>query len=528
MASDSPPTSRLANLFLDPKGPELVFGIVGGTGVDTKAVAAALERELDDAGFGTTVLSPSTYLRDVGKDLLGRAEPETPEDERIKYLQDVGNELRKRTARGDAAAILTLGGVLDARARAGKPPLHSLGKHAFIFRSLKNPQEVDALRRIYGSSFILIGAHTSKPIRLERLARKIGRSRGHTVLWGRAKEECEHLAAVAIERDEAEGDALGQNVRDTFALSDVFIDADDKSEMGASLKRFVDSLFHHPYNTPSRHEYCMFHAEAARLRSSALGRQVGAVVASDDGEIVAVGSNEVPKFGGGQYWEGDPNDARDFQKGEEVSDRMKRQALKQVLESLQAVGWKPQDDKVLTDDYVDELLAKMKGGLLANTIEFGRVEHAEVAAIMSAATRGTSVRDLTLYTTTFPCHDCTRHIISAGIKRVYYIEPYAKSLGPQLHADAISVDQPNSDEPKVKFLPFIGIGPRIYQDVFRMENRKQNGQLVTWFQAKESPRFGLKDATYLVRESDELDDIRTKMKGAGLSVDPTDDQGAQT
>ena len=45
----------------------------------------------------------------------------------------------------------------------------------------------------------------------------------------------------------------------------------------------------------------------------------------------------------------------------------------------------------------------------------------------------------TLYTTTFPCHNCTRHIVASGIAKVYYIEPYAKSLALELHNDAIEL-----------------------------------------------------------------------------------------
>lgn len=54
--------------------------------------------------------------------------------------------------------------------------------------------------------------------------------------------------------------------------------------------------------------------------------------------------------------------------------------------------------------------------------------HAEMFAITDAARRGLSVRDATLYCTTFPCHMCARHIIASGIRKVVYIEPYPKSM----------------------------------------------------------------------------------------------------
>ena len=50
-------------------------------------------------------------------------------------------------------------------------------------------------------------------------------------------------------------------------------------------------------------------------------------------------------------------------------------------------------------------------------------EHSERNAIYSAAFRGVSLAGCTLYTTFFPCADCTRAVIQAGIKKVVTPEP---------------------------------------------------------------------------------------------------------
>ena len=42
------------------------------------------------------------------------------------------------------------------------------------------------------------------------------------------------------------------------------------------------------------------------------GRQGGAVVANEAGDIPASDTNEVPRLGGGHYWPGDDADSRDF------------------------------------------------------------------------------------------------------------------------------------------------------------------------------------------------------------------------
>ncbi|MEJ7655371.1 MAG: deaminase [Chloroflexia bacterium] len=44
--------------------------------------------------------------------------------------------------------------------------------------------------------------------------------------------------------------------------------------------------------------------------------------------------------------------------------------------------------------------------------------HAEMSALLDAGRRGVPVQGATLYTTTFPCHNCARHIVGAGIDRV--------------------------------------------------------------------------------------------------------------
>ena len=48
--------------------------------------------------------------------------------------------------------------------------------------------------------------------------------------------------------------------------------------------------------------------------------------------------------------------------------------------------------------------------------------HAENMAIMNAA--GRNLDGTILYTTTFPCSQCARQIVYAGIKEVVYVEPY--------------------------------------------------------------------------------------------------------
>lgn len=52
------------------------------------------------------------------------------------------------------------------------------------------------------------------------------------------------------------------------------------------------------------------------------------------------------------------------------------------------------------------------------------VLHAELNCILKAAKEGVSVIDGTLYVTLSPCIQCSSMIVQAGIKNVYFNEPY--------------------------------------------------------------------------------------------------------
>lgn len=55
------------------------------------------------------------------------------------------------------------------------------------------------------------------------------------------------------------------------------------------------------------------------------------------------------------------------------------------------------------------------------------VLHAEVAAIMDTYKNGNDTFGATIYVTLFPCNECAKIIIEAGIKKVCYLEMYLKS-----------------------------------------------------------------------------------------------------
>ncbi len=71
--------------------------------------------------------------------------------------------------------------------------------------------------------------------------------------------------------------------------------------------------------------------------------------------------------------------------------------------------------------------------------ELCRGIHAEQNAIIQAAYHGVSIKGATLYCTHLPCVICTKMIINAGIKTIYYLDGYADDLSKDLLHEA-SID----------------------------------------------------------------------------------------
>jgi deoxycytidylate deaminase len=108
-----------------------------------------------------------------------------------------------------------------------------------------------------------------------------------------------------IDRDEHEPSESGQHLRDAFHLADVFVEVGQEADVVQErVARAFRVLFGTEIITPTPEEFGMFQAYAASLRSAQLGRQVGAAMLSRQGDVISVGTNEVPRFGGGSYWEG--------------------------------------------------------------------------------------------------------------------------------------------------------------------------------------------------------------------------------
>jgi cytidine deaminase len=496
-----------------PNGPELVFALVGATGSNLSLLGQLLTGALAAVGYDTEIIRVIELLEvfDAWSNL-----PKSPEEDRIERRMDAGDDFRSRLKDGAALARLSVGKIRDLREWKTTDATIPASRLAFILRSLKRKEEIAFLRKIYGPRLVVVGAFSPRLERVSALAKQIARSH-----YSASSDTYRTTAERLIQRDlDDQSKEFGQRVGDTFALADVFVDLTDSAQLKDQLERFISMLFVYPFHTPTRDEYGMFHAEAAARRSAALSRQVGAAITTAEGALIAVGTNDVPKAGGGLYWEGDEVDHRDHIERKDSSDEVRRNMVAEVLERLIAAGWIKEAHSqkgvaALTREAIDQRNPRvLRDAQMMRVIEYGRAGHADKAAIVDAASRGVPVKGATLYTTTYPCHNCARHIIAAGIERVVYVEPYPKSLTYELHRDAMVND--STGQNLVSFQAFVGLAPRRYMEFFDMVERKgPTGEIVSWNGSTSLPR-GTMDLTYINREIDDFSNFSNDLREFGI------------
>jgi len=465
----TPPTS-----FRQISANELVIGLVYGAGAETETFQQLLKESLHGYGYELRTIHLSNYFPLLlGNDTFQRENPEA-----TRNLQNMGDALRDKTKLNDVVARLAVFLITGKRAYADE----SRGRVVWLIRSLKRSEEVETLRRIYGPRFILFALHVPELQRQKNLMNR----------WERwANIPSTHFDAEALtdlHRDYSDPAVrYGQGVRDTFSLADFFVDGRSKASLKAVIPRVVHLIFGEPFIPPFREEQGMYHAFTAGLRSAEMGRQVGAALVNRAGDVVSVGTNDVPSGRGGLYWSPDQPDGRDFARQPPLDSntvwqrRIARELLVRMGETqwankrrLTALGKGAFD---VSEEHLDDFLRDLDGTRFSSITEFGRSVHAEMDAITSAARRGVATSSTTLVCTTFPCHNCTRHVIAAGIERVLYIHPYAKSLARELHDDSVVFEPttPGPVEGKVVFEQYVGVAPRAYSQYFDFGQANRKG-----------------------------------------------------
>lgn len=467
---------------------ELVIGIVSPVGTNSSEIKRCIIDSLNQFNYKSNTIK-------VSEDILSNFVADLPdfsrdEYKRISFFMDKGNEIRKETR--DAAILMkgVAAFILDNYRNVKVEP-EPQPRNAYIIDSIKHPDEVEFLRNTYGEGFHLIGISDTDENRKKYLVDRKGMS--------------EENALTILQRDNNEKEKNGQHTGDVYQQADYFINAGDSSdEMEAHVFRLLDLLFGDPFITPTFEEYAMFRAYVASLRSADLSRQIGVVVTKDN-EILAEGVNDCPRAFGGLYWPvyndeagkyEDEVNGRDyrFDKGYDSNKIQQKKIITNILKELDCSD-------------TDENIVKIKSTGIGSLTEFGRVVHGEMEALMMCARNGISTKECSMYMTTFPCHNCAKHIIAAGIRKVVYIEPYPKSKALEFYINEISQNEKDSEK-KVIFIPFKGVGPHRFIDLFSMHsirwysrNRKdKDGYIIRWDRGKANLRNPMSLMNYIEME----------------------------
>jgi len=455
--------NMLDELILEQKSDsseEVVIGLVGAVGSNLAVFQNILKTELENT-FDFNV-----FVIKVSKDILSQ-HPNiekvknfdvTSNYKRIDSLMNLGNKLRELYG-DDYIALEVASKIRDLR----KSHSGSKKRVAYIINSLKHDAEVGSLNKLYGHTFFQISIFESEGKRKETLINSVGMT----------VEE----AGKLVKRDEKEEEKWGQRTSVVFPLADYFVKFDDKSgtHIKNAISRFVKLILGNPYITPTFSESAIYMAFMSSLRSSDLSRQVGAVIAKDE-NILSTGTNDVPKFGGGIYspiYDEDDGriydrlGGRDYKIGEDCNHIQKNNLVDGIFNSIK----EELNDIVFEDStsgrkILSEIKRLIKDSEIKDITEYGRMVHAEMDAILNCARSNNSTQGATLYVTTFPCHNCAKHIVAAGIKEVMFVEPYPKSKALDFHKDSIALEKGEKD--KLRLKPFVGVGPRNFINLFSL------------------------------------------------------------
>lgn len=475
--------------------PELVFGLVGPLGSNVEAVQEALQAELRKVGYNTETVHLTKDLISIVPELSGR------DLTTFSNKMDMMNDVVAASERTDflalsAVALIAAKRMLlnEARGLKGKQAKDFQSpKTAYIVRQLKREQEADLLSKVYGEKFIQVSIAVTEEEQMQSVLSIVARENPEL-----GQLERERKAHELIDRDKQEqNNTHGQGVINIYHGGDVFVGG-NKKEISEQIARFIEAFFGSNFISPSKDEFGSHLAKVASLRTLDLSRQVGAAIMSPEGDVITMGCNEVPKPLGGNYWEDDENPQRDIERGVEPNKLETTRVIHNFIHALSKIdGLDIEPSQLLKNPALEGVL---KDAFVSDITEFGRITHAEMSALLDAARLGRSTLGATIYVTTFPCHNCAKHLVASGIKRIVYIEPYAKSKAFELSGDALSKSA--TEERKVTVEHFIGISPRRYWRIFEKprKRRDSNNKVKTWHYDLPTPMLPDKTGTHIQLE----------------------------
>lgn len=455
--------------------PELFFGIVARMGVDVSKIVSEITGEAAKYNYHVVHFKVTATLKQLKS---ASNVVESPIEDRYSTYIKACNNIRENTEDCSVFAQMFVAWLAAQRKSSQKPGARGV---IYIIDQLKRPEEINLLRQIYGEAFFAISCHAPFETRVRSLKNKITASHGASD----NSEKWEAKSKELILLDESEEGDFGQDVRSAFPKADFIINSKIEGDVHIGINRLFRLIFGDPSLSPVFEEHGNNLAAQAAYRSIDLSRQVGAAILDQNKKVVSLGCNEVPRAGGGTYWSGDQPDRRDQELGYDANTIQKQKLVINVVQKLQEENLL--SSKLAKKDFdqlKDMLLSKPDGALIDADIlditEYGRAIHAEMNAITDAARSSTSTQNTILFVTTFPCHNCAKHIIASGINQVWYLEPYHKSQVSKLYPDSIDVDPEEARKSHVTFSQFSGVTKRRFHYFSKERLKDASGKVYPW------------------------------------------------
>ena len=385
---------------------ELVVGLVGPIGCSIYRVQQEISNVLRSLSYESHIIELSQGISDLLRK-KGKDADLTTLNQKIEG----GNMVRRLYGRKEVLAAWAVTKIHALRKSRVETEGNLSRRIAYIVRQLKRPEEINLLKETYGNNFITVSIVENRSQREGNLKHLLYRESVTT-----PPNKVILDAQALMKRDEIEkDDENGQRLIDIFHLGDVFIDAKNVDAMEQSTKRFFQALFGKTDISPTGDEFGAYMAKTTSLRSVDLSRQVGAAIFSGDGDLITIGCNENPKPLGGTYWDEDENKNRDVDRGSEANRIEKSRIIYDFLETLHRHNLFGKDidpESIWRNKTYRKAIEESQIGEIT---EYGRMVHAEMNALSDAARLGRSVSGATMFVTTFPCHNCAKHIIASGI-----------------------------------------------------------------------------------------------------------------
>lgn len=317
-----------------------------------------------------------------------------------------------------------------------------------VIDSLRNSLEARFLKERY-TAFYLISVNENDS-RVARIKRSVKEKMPSTVddkdLLNAVTDKIQYLSVEEVKTDDyARGRFASPDIENVIADAEIHIDntipSDSKqtprtlefSTMAEQWMKFSSLILHPGLITPSAEERCMVVAHTAKLNSSCLSRQVGAVITNQYHSIRTIGWNEVP-YGQlpcglkelnhleNQDCDGCYHIYSDFEKGS-CNVYNGDSFIKKVGEDYPNLEHDTERLKGLPYSYCFKTLHNRYEG--EKNQVYTRSLHAEENAILQMAKYGGEpLMNGIIYVTASPCELCSKKLYQIGVRKIVYIDPY--------------------------------------------------------------------------------------------------------